>query len=98
MSKDIVQLFATTVLSDMEIECIPNDDLKDIVNHQLTRTLADTIMDNIKDSPVEYKVEPLITQYEYPKRRYMIRINIISDAELSRLKRIEAAYKKLIEE
>lgn len=89
MNKDYSQLFAQFILSMSDQLNMPDERKKEIIRNQLSRELAQYINNNMGELPINYnKVIDRSTGSE----SYTIRINLISDEELRRLRDIESQF------
>ena len=89
MKKEIEKIMSETTLTMHELFSIPKERHNEIVNRNLSHGIAETIINNIQDLPVEYMHR---TDEITGNEIYRLKVNIISDDELKRLRLIEKAY------
>ena len=89
MKKEIEKITSEMTLSMNEIFKIPQIRHEEIITRELSHLAAETIINNFKNLPVEYKHRTdKITGGEI----YRLEFNIISNDELKRLRLIEKKY------
>lgn len=81
-----MQLVGEKIVNGHELYVIPEEDLRELVTHELITKLAKYIIDNMDELPIEYKKETVNDPFHYEK--HSISVNIISDDELSRLRQL----------
>ena len=89
MKKEIEKITAEMKLGMNEIFRIPQERHKEIITRELSQAVAETIINNIQDLPVEYMHR---TDEMTGGEIYRLKFNIISNNELKRLRLIEKEY------
>lgn len=89
MSNQVTQVFATTSISFFDMMEMPKDKLTYTTRENLIRGLSSHIIEHIEDLPVAYSRECEFNTYSNGVERITIRVNLISDEELTRLRSIE---------
>jgi hypothetical protein len=89
MKQDIVQVNSAFRVNGYDKMRIPADVLKNRINNELSHNIADYILENMDKMPAEIETKQFIEQ---DSEEYILRLNIISDAEIKRLKQIEYLY------
>lgn len=93
-NKHIERVYSTHVVSGSDKMKIPKDVLDKIVKNQLAQGIANLIVDGLDNLPISYTIEyDDITNS--PAERHAIKMNLISDDELKRLKKVECMYNSL---
>lgn len=87
----VISMYATTKI-DKYMCRLPPEEIEKMVKSQLTYNLSKEIMEALERGRVPYKVtlevDPLLGAWD----NHTIRINLISDKELDRLRNIENMY------
>ena len=86
MDKNIEKISSSMFISMHDMITIPKFKLKEIVNGQLAQGLAYYITNHMDELPAYHTVD---TDPNTGQEEHRVRINIISDSELKRLKDIE---------
>lgn len=93
--QEIASVYSSATINEYDIKNVPRDKLVNYTKRDLAYGLADTILKNHKTLPIQHKIEIENTTY-LPDRTHIIKINLISDEELKRLKEIERRYDDLL--
>lgn len=93
--QEIARIFSSCTVSQRDIINMQSDQLEAYRRRELAYRLSEFILKNYETLPIEHKVE-FDNIAHSPDQTHTIRVNIISDKELSRLKRIECAYYELL--
>ena len=93
MIRNVETVFSTTVVSSYEMSGIPREQIDGHVNEHLSHCLAEHIMKNIKELPVNYKME---IDPRMGDEIHTLKVNIISTEELLRLRDVENSYLYLL--
>jgi len=86
MKKETKKIISEVRISMDDIRRMPAERKKDIIYNQLARGIADVIMKEMGSLPVTYKYK---TDTDTGDEIHRLKINIISDKELERLKLYE---------
>lgn len=92
--KNIDKICSTYIVSDSDKMKIPKDALDRITKNQLAQNIANFIVENLDGLPIKYEIK-----HDYiinpSAEKHTIKMNLISDDELRRLKEIEYMYNDL---
>ena len=89
MCKGVVVVSARDLIENHMKETIPKERLLSIVKEKLVYHLSKEILENLESLPIEYLIsEDVCADAE----THMIRVNLISNKELRRIREIEKMY------
>lgn len=92
IKKDIEQICSEYVVDMCDIVKISKEDLDYMIKRNLAKELSEFIFNNIEILPINYTVKNDDKKAEYI---YKVKMNVISDKELKRLRKIEHMYNDL---
>jgi hypothetical protein len=96
MYNPIEKIFAIIKITPEDISSIPKNELESIIKHKLARILSEYIVEHMEELPVVLEKAPQISTFFDHGEIHEIRVNLISDEELKRLKNIEYEYSKIM--
>jgi hypothetical protein len=92
MKQEVIQIFTSIGISREEMIRVPEEVIGRKINNELARGIAHYIMDNTEKIPMTIEKRQLI---ERDGEEHILRLNIISDEELRRLRQIERDMEQL---
>lgn len=89
MNNNVERIGAMVIMPLIDIVRIPRERLTEIINEQLARELSHFIINNMELLPISYRKN---IDANTGNQEHTIKINLISNEELKRLRKIESEY------
>lgn len=90
--QEIASVYSSCTINQRDMATVPTHELETYKRRELAYKLIDHILKNYESLPIEHKIDI----EHLPEQTHSIKINLISNEELKRLKEIERRYDDLL--